>query len=230
MAIKIFITGTDTDIGKTVISGLFAGFLQEQGLDCGYLKLVSCGGEECGDCALVQQQAGVATHNVLHFPLAASPHLAAEQAGQSVDLNQLDQAIVMMAERHEIVLIEGAGGVLVPLSRDLLLVDYMAGQDVQALVVARSGLGTINQTLLTLDALRHRQIQTLGVVFNDEVPLGVQDLVVADNQRAIQDFADVLVLGRMPRFSTWAGGRQDFTPIGRSILGRVSQQCPALLA
>lgn len=223
MAEKIFITGTDTDIGKTVVSALLAGYLREQGVSCGYLKLVSCGGDGCGDCAYVQKRAGVPVHNVYHFPLPASPHLAAEQNGQQIDTHRFDEALARMDSQYDLLLIEGAGGLLVPLTRSLLLGDYMAGQDVQSLVVARSGLGTINQTLLTMEGLRQRQMATLGVVFNDAEQFALDDLLVNDNLRTIGDFAGVPVLGRMARFGKWSDGVQAFQPIGRSILALLSQ-------
>lgn len=218
MAGNIFITGTDTDVGKTVITGLLADYLRGEGVDCGYLKLVSCGGPLCDDCRYVHAQAGVPVHNVYHFPLPASPHLAAEQHNQDIQVGRLDQAMALMAGQHEVLLVEGAGGVLVPLTRSLLLGDYMAGHDVQAVVVARSGLGTINHTLLTLDGLQQRGIGVLGVIFNDGLAPADQEFLVDDNQRTIGEFAGVPVLGRMRRFDSWADGRQEFKPIGRTLL------------
>ncbi|MDA3835576.1 MAG: dethiobiotin synthase [Spirochaetales bacterium] len=221
MAVKIFITGTDTDIGKTVITSLIAEYLQGQGMNCGYLKLVSCGGPVCGDCRYVQSEAGIAVHNVYHFPLAASPHLAAEEDGQQIDVRMLDQAVHAMDSQHDVVLIEGAGGLAVPLSRSLLLGDYMASQDVQALVVARSGLGTINHTLLTLDGLKQRGLALLGVIFNDEQVYGADNVLAVDNQRTIGEFSKAPLLGRMIRFDSWSAGRQAFQTIGYNLLSKL---------
>ncbi|MDA3970463.1 MAG: dethiobiotin synthase [Desulfobulbaceae bacterium] len=218
MAVKIFITGTDTDIGKTVITGLLGDYLHAQGIDCGYLKLVSCGGELCDDCRYVHTQAGIPVHNVYHFPLPASPHLAAEQYGRGVDVRKLDQAMNIMEDRHEVVLIEGAGGLLVPLTRALLLGDYMATHDVQAILVARSGLGSINHTLLTVEGLRQRGIPLLGIIFNDEQIYAEDNMLVVDNQRTIGDFSGVPVLGRMRRFEGWSEARQGFQVIGDNLL------------
>ncbi len=221
MAEKIFITGTDTDIGKTVVSALLAGYLREQGINCGYLKLVSCGGDGCGDCTYVRNLAGVPVHNVYHFPLPASPHLAAEQAGETIDVRKFDRAMEQMGNKHDLLLIEGAGGLLVPLTRSLLLGDYMAGQDVQTLVVTRSGLGTINQTLLTLAALEQRGFSPLGLVFNDEHLYAEDDLLVVDNQHLLGDLSLVPVLGRVHRFDSWDRGRQAFQTIGQEFLMRL---------
>ncbi len=218
MALNIFITGTDTDIGKTVISSFVADYFRSQGIDCGYLKLVSCGGEACGDCRYVQDHAKVAVQNVYHFPLPASPHLAAEQAGAKIEASILDGAMAAMAEQHEIVLVEGAGGLMVPLTRSLLLGDYMAGHDVQTLVVARSGLGTLNHTLLTLEGIRQRNLNPFGIIFNDEKNYGAEDLLVVDNQRVIEEASGVPVLGRMSRFESWTSGKNGFESIGKALL------------
>ncbi len=218
MAKKIFITGTDTDIGKTVISGLLADYLHRQGVDCAYLKLVSCGGPVCDDCRYVSNQAGVFVKNVYHFPMSASPHLAAEQDGQKIDVQRLDQALNDMDEQYDVLLIEGAGGLLVPLTRSLLLGDYIAGHDIQALIVGRSGLGTINHMLLTLDGLRQRAIPSLGFIFNDEQDYEEDNLLIAENQRTLGAFSSVPVLGRMRRFDSWSQGQQFFQGIGQNVL------------
>lgn len=218
MARKVFITGTDTGIGKTVVSSLLADYLSGQGIDCGYLKLVSCGGTDCDDCHAVHLQSGVAVKNVYHFPLPASPHLAAEQAGQHIDLERLIQVTAEMDSQYEVLLVEGAGGIHVPLSRSLLLADYLADADMQTLVVARSGLGTINHTLLTLEALTVRGISILGVLVNDEQAYPEDDLLVIDNMQIIAGFADVRVLGRLARFKSWDQAQSLFAEPGADIL------------
>lgn len=222
MAVKLFITGTDTDIGKTVVSALLAEYLDSLGINCGYLKLVSCGGNSCEDSVYVQNRATVPVQNVYHFPLAASPHLAAEQDGQNIEIGKLNQAMAEMEAEHDVLLIEGAGGICVPLTREVLLVDYIAGHAVQTLVVARSGLGTINHTLLTLEGLKQRGLDVLGIVFSDEQSYPETDLLVNDNIVVTQQFTGESLLGRLPSFKTWQEGRQGFAAIGSRILDLLS--------
>jgi dethiobiotin synthetase len=217
MTRKIFITGTDTGIGKTVISTLLADYLVDQGVHCGYLKLVSCGGPDCGDCHDVHSRAGVSVRNGYHFFWAASPHLAAEHDGQQIDIGRLSRIMAEMDSQYDVLLVEGAGGLHVPLTRSLLLGDYIAGSDMQALVVARSGLGTINHTLLTLEGLAVREIPILGVLVNDEQVYPDDDLLVTDNMRTIGGFADVPVLGRLRRFDSWQQARLLFAETGANI-------------
>ena len=217
MAIKIFITGTDTDIGKTMISGLIADYLHRSGVDCGYLKLVSCGSTVCEDTRFIQENATVLAQNVYHFPMPASPHLSAEQDSQCIDIDRLDQAMATLDKKHDVVIIEGAGGLLVPLTRSLVLADYIATCGVKALVVARSGLGTINHTLLTLEGLQSRSIAILGVLFNDEQVYPKDDLLVTDNMQTIHEFSGIPVFGRVARFDVWSDGRLLFTEIGKRL-------------
>ena len=218
MAQKIFITGTDTDVGKTVVSSLLADYLLVQGLHCGYLKLVSCGGTACEDCCEVHIQSGVVVKNGYHFSLPASPHLAAEQDGRLIDVSMLDQSLAGMDSQYEVLLVEGAGGVVVPLTRSLLLGDYIANHGMLALVVARSGLGTINHTLLTLEALKSRGIPVLGIIFNDEQRYSDDDLLVADNVRTLAEFGEVPVLGRLPRFDSWYQAKLLFVKLGAGVV------------
>lgn len=230
MAEKLFITGTDTDIGKTVVSALLAGYLRGAGLNCGYLKLVSCGGAACDDCQLVQEKAGVAVQNVYHFSMAASPHLAAHEDGKTIDPDVLDLAMAQMEAKHDLLVIEGAGGLCVPLTSKLLLVDYIAAHAVQAIVVARSGLGTINHTLLTIEGLQQRGIAILGIIFNDEQLYAENDLLVHDNRQIIQQLTTVPVLGRVLRFDSWQEGGRCFEAIGSRILGFLSPELQGLSA
>jgi dethiobiotin synthetase len=108
---------------------------------------------------------------------------------------------------------------MVPLRRDLLLVDFLADFQLPTLIVARSGLGTLNHTLLTIEALRNRQIPILGVVFSDEERgLAKDDLVVNDNMKTIGEIGKVAVFGRVPRYDEFEDTRIPFQPIGESIL------------
>jgi dethiobiotin synthetase len=221
MALKLFITGTDTDIGKTMISALLAEYLCGVGVNCGYLKLVSCGGAVCDDCRLVEEKSGVVVKNVYHFSMPASPHLAAHEDGELIDTAKLDQALEEMEAKHDLVLIEGAGGLCVPLTPKLLLADYIAVHDVWAVVVARAGLGTINHTLLTLEGLQQHTISTLGIIFNDEQLYADDDLLVTDNLQTIHRFSGVPILGRVPRFQSWTEGRKSFAAIGAALVVRL---------
>jgi len=226
----IFVAGTDTNVGKTHVCGLLLDFLRKKDLAAGYQKWVGTGPEfPPADLAVCLRMAGipldpelVSGQVVYHFSLPASPHLAAEQEGSVVDPELIRARYQEMLARHEMLIVEGVGGLMVPLNRELLLVDLLRELKIPALVVAKSGLGTINHTLLSLEALRHRDIPVLGVVFSDAAA-EEDELLVADNMRTIAAIGQVQVFGRLRHCIDPGKARLDFVPVGRAIaeaLGR----------
>lgn len=186
----LFITGTDTNVGKTVVS---AALMHRYRGSCAvrYWKPIQTGIEQDDDTETVRRLGGCAEREILAEGIrlrgAVSPHLAARRAGVAIDLRAL------MASRSAddcIWIVEGAGGVLVPVNESQGMADWIAMLGLPALIVARSGLGTINHTLLTLEALRARSLRVAGVVMVGEPN--------ADNREAIETFGDVQVLAEMP--------------------------------
>lgn len=214
---KIMIAGTGTSVGKTYVAALFLDFLKSRGKDVGYLKLVSCGGERADDCLYCEEKSGVKAEVAYHFKLAASPHLAARQQGEEVDIHRLGE-VVGAESPHDVLVVEGAGGLCVPLNDDILLVDFMASHPMATILVACSGLGTINHTLLSVEALRSRKIPVLGIIFSDEKSYGKDDLLVEDNMKIIARLSGLTILGRLPRSASFDEGRRSFVEIGNGIL------------
>ncbi len=128
---------------------------------------------------------------------ACSPHLAARLARRPIRLTALAAACRAAARRHAAVIVEGAGGVGVPLSSRARMLDLMAALRLPVVLVARPGLGTLNHAWLTLEALRGRGLRVLGVVFNAARP-GRRGLVERDNERTLARDAGVRVIGRLP--------------------------------
>lgn len=157
------------------------------------------------------------------FRLAASPHLAAEREGREIDPQRLRASFSQALAAHEMLVVEGVGGLLVPLTRQLLLLDLVAQLKIPTLLVARSGLGTINHTLLSLEALRSRNLPLVGVVFSDEAE-ELPAVIVEDNLRTIAELGRVPVLGRLPRCRDLAAARRAFIPIGAKLLPTVAAQ------
>ncbi|PXF58281.1 MAG: dethiobiotin synthase [Deltaproteobacteria bacterium] len=210
----LFVTGTDTGVGKTFITALLAKALVDQGIDVKVQKWVSTGNSNLSeDCVFIYELLGNKSVKTIHglqdtsafgsytapycLPLPASPHLAAEQAGVTIKTKVIRDALFRLESSCEILIVEGVGGVLVPLSRDLLLADLVADLKLPVLLVARSGLGTLNHTLLTLEVLRHRNIQIVGVLLNSQG--GEDSSIVTDNQRTIAEMGQVEVFGVLPR-------------------------------
>ncbi|HIJ89754.1 MAG: dethiobiotin synthase [Desulfobulbaceae bacterium] len=220
----IFVAGTDTNVGKTHVCGLLLGFLREKNVAAGYQKWAATGPEfppadleECLSLAqlpLVPELVG--SQVVYHFPMPASPHLAAEQVGAIVDPALIRARYREMLACHELLIVEGVGGLMVPLNRELLLVDLLRELKIPTLLVAKSGLGTINHTLLSLESLRHRDIPVLGVVFSDGV-VEEEAVLVEDNMRTIAEIGRAQVFGRLRRCLDPVEARSDFVPVGAAI-------------
>lgn len=191
----LFVTGTDTNVGKTVTcAALLARFRQSVPLR--YWKAVQTGIEQDDDTAEVRRLSGCSSHEVLtggiRLPLPVSPHLAARLAGRPIRIDDLVRSIESQSP-GEPRLIEGAGGVLVPLNDREFIVDLMRALAFPVVVVARSTLGTINHTLLSLEALRSRSLCIGGVVM-----VGDKN---SENRAAIEQYGGVPVLGEMPRWN-----------------------------
>jgi len=195
MASGFFVTGTDTGIGKTVVSAALMHYLRGFG-PITYWKPIQTGIEQDDDTAEVARLGECGADEIradgvrLRRPL--SPHLSARLAGVTVD----EHALVLDTpgeDRRRRWVVEGAGGVLVPINDRVLMIDLMVRFGLPVIVAARSGLGTINHTLLTIDALRRRAPEVAGVVMVGEPN--------ADNRQAIEQYGRVAVIGELPRLS-----------------------------
>ncbi|MEG3180447.1 dethiobiotin synthase [Sphingomonas sp. LT1P40] len=176
----IIVTGTDTGVGKTVAAAALA-----WRLGAAYWKPVQAGLDDESDSAVVARLAGVEVlPEAYRLTTPCSPHRAAEIDGVTIDPDRLNPP----AGR---VVIEGAGGALVPLTRDMLFADLFARWGLPVVIVARTGLGTINHSLMTIEALRARRVTIAGILFcGDEV---------ADSQATICAMGSVRSLGRLPQ-------------------------------
>jgi len=204
----LFVAGTDTAVGKTLVSGLLARHWAGQGMRTLVQKWVTTGCTGFSDDVrhansfTSEEEIGRDGTDLSPycFSLAASPHLASEQEGRTVSATLLAAATQRLEQRCDLLVLEGVGGVLVPLRRDLLLADLVARFGLPTMVVARSGLGTLNHTLLTLEALRSRGIPVLAVLLNT---VGEEDrTIVDDNRQTIKDMGKVDVFGPLPRIGT----------------------------
>ncbi|MBX5436290.1 MAG: dethiobiotin synthase [Alicyclobacillaceae bacterium] len=169
----LFVTGTDTDVGKTFVLGGLAAALREAGWDVGVWKPLQSGHlvhDPDGDAARLRRLSGVPDDvaDICPWALAEplAPRLALERAGLDVCLADVLDQWRRIAGRHEAWLVEGAGGVAVPYTKDALVVDFAAALGLPALVVARAGLGTVNHTVLTVAYLQARGVKVAGIIVN----------------------------------------------------------------
>jgi adenosylmethionine-8-amino-7-oxononanoate aminotransferase len=198
------VVGTDTDAGKTVVAAAVAAALRGRGVRVGAAKPVATGvapGSEGADAALLALATGVTAAEcaMLEFALPRSPLAAASAEGRSVDVEALEREIVARADRGglEVLVVEGVGGVLVPLAARCTVRDLMRRLGAPVLVVGRAGLGTINHCALTVDACRSAGIEVLGVVLSDVVG-GLDPGLAEENARQVAAQCSVPVLGVLP--------------------------------
>lgn len=169
------ICGIDTGVGKSIVTGLLARFIADSGQSVTTLKLVQTGctgisddirrHRELMDQSLSNADSdGTTCPYVFSFP--ASPRLSARLEGKTIEPEVLDRATVALQAAHQWLLVEGAGGLLVPLTERLTLLDYLAEKDYPMVLVSSPRLGSINHTLLSLEALKSRNIKLLGLVYN----------------------------------------------------------------
>jgi dethiobiotin synthetase len=168
----LFVTGTDTGVGKTVVCCAIAEALRRRHIDIGVMKPIETGVGSQGPLDAISLSEAAGVHDSLdlicpqRFELPAAPSVAAAAQGRAVDLDAIRAAHAELARRHAFLLIEGAGGLLVPLRADYSMADLAAEFDAPLVVVTRASLGTINHTLLTLEAIERRGLRLAGVVIS----------------------------------------------------------------
>lgn len=181
---QFFITGTDTDIGKSVIASWLCIHTSAD-----YWKPIQTGSIQGTDSDYVRQLAHANIHPEAYvFKAPSSPHIAAEMENCHIDINYIHLPKINK------LIVEGAGGVLVPINKSVLMIDLIKQLQLPVIVVARSGLGTINHTCLTLEALQMRNIKITGVIMNGELN--------ANNQAAIEYYGNTKVLAEIPKLTT----------------------------
>ncbi len=183
---RIIICGTDTDVGKTIVSSFFV-----QGLKAIYWKPIQSGTEESTDtktvCKLLNLEPKRFISERYKFKAPVSPHWAAEQESSFIEPSNLH-----LPDLNELIIIETAGGLMVPLNRNWLQIDQLKVWGAPIILVARTGLGTLNHTLLSLEALKQRNLNVLGLVLNGPPH--------KDNPKTLEQFGDTKILASLPFF------------------------------
>jgi dethiobiotin synthetase len=196
----LFVAGTDTGVGKTAVTAGVVLALRGRGYSVGVVKPIQSGAlaaDPDGDAMLLKRWTGVAESASelapYSFAAALAPLVAAEVEGREVHLAEVVESVQAVADRYESVIVEGAGGLLVPVGADWTVADLACALGLPVLVVARAGLGTVNHSALTVLALRGLGLEPIGVVLN-----GAEDDSSQRNAELIERLADVPVLGRTP--------------------------------
>lgn len=197
MSKTVFISGIDTDAGKSIVTGLMALSLKEKGVNVITQKFVQTGNTTSSeDIEKHREIMGVKPYSVdtdrttcpLIFTYPCSPHLAAEIDKTSIDVNLITDATKKLENQFEKVLLEGAGGLYVPISREYYTIDYVQEHDLPLILVTSSKLGSINHTLMSLELCKNRGINVVGLVYN-EFP-NDSEQILNDSSSVFQHYLD----------------------------------------
>lgn len=204
----LFITGTDTEVGKTIISCAIANWFARRRFRVGALKPVATGCVRRREGLVSEDAEFLAAAGDVAFPLdlicpvrlvePLAPAIAAERSGETIEWDAVGRSIALMSREADVMIVEGVGGVMVPLDRQHTVLDLAEALGWPAVVVARAGLGTINHTLLTVAALRSRGVRVAGVVING-YPAERATVAEETNPRAIEKWGRVPVLCIVPK-------------------------------
>ena len=189
MSKAYFITGIDTDAGKTYATAFLAQRLMDEGKSVITQKFIQTGCDDASEDILKHRELlgsdllpvdidHTTAPVIFHHP--CSPQLAARIDGREIDLSAIDSATQKLLTLYDVVLIEGAGGLMVPISDEFLTADYIASRNLPAIVVTNGKLGSINHTILTLEAISRRNITLAAVVYNTHFDTDPQ---IADDTR-----------------------------------------------
>lgn len=208
-----FIAGTDTGIGKTVVTRLLTDFLISRGIDTVSQKWVETGARPNPAYGKYSAQRPYV------FKFASSPHLASRLEKITISASKIKRAFKALSEMRDFVVVEGTGGVLVPIHGKAFLLDAAKELRLPVMLICGNKLGAINHALLSIEALRKRKITVTGLIFNDMPRQNY--LILRDNVKIIRKFSRVPVLGRLPRSRSISFLRKRFEPIGGKILNKI---------
>jgi dethiobiotin synthetase len=192
----IFITGTDTGCGKTVIAAALVNYFNSQGIRTGYMKPISCGRDNDGVYIkrTLKLPDPISLINPISLPFPLAPLAAARKAGEKIDRKKIGKSFNILKKKYDLLIVEGVGGVLVPITKDFLVVDLIKQLKLPIIIVARAGLGTINHTLLTVEALKRRRLEILGIIMNGYTG---NDLAERTNAELIREQTSIPILGKI---------------------------------
>ena len=226
----IFVTGTDTGIGKTVVTGLLAKFLDDQGYKVVTQKWVETGTEGFSkDVSLHLKLLGRDKKDLKNylndispytFKFPSSPHLGSSLEKKKINIEKIKVSFKSLTKAFDFVIVEGVGGALVPLNKKKLVIDLAKELNLAALIVVGNKLGAINHTLLTIEALRARKIKIIGIVFNHLGDKG-SSMILKDNPKIIEAISGSKSLGNLPWTKDKDSLYKSFKKIGKKILSNL---------
>lgn len=201
---NLFITGTDTGVGKTFVTARLLAELRRRGLPAAAMKPIACGADGRRDAVtyrrIMNRAADLHVLNPVYLRAPLAPWIAARRENRRISLPRIRACYRLLIKQFRPVLVEGAGGLLVPIRRDYTVAELARDLKLPVLIIARLGLGTLNHTLLTIEAAQHRGLTVCGVILNDLT--GRRWLAERTNPDALTQLMPVPVLGIVPHEAT----------------------------
>lgn len=199
---SLFVTGTDTDVGKTIVASGLCAALKRRKINVGVTKPFAAGtrqehGFASSDAQTLANAAqtisdGESLINPQFFPIPASPYTASQECGIAPDVNGVIDAYSKLSEKHDIVIVEGMGGIMVPIRKNYYVADLAVDMRIDVLVVCSQRVGSVNHTVMTINACTERRINIAGIIINDSGNRGYE---AATLRRDLESLTGVKVLG-----------------------------------
>ncbi len=223
---SVFITGTDTEVGKTVVTGLLARYFLDKGESVITQKWVQSGSPKfsidiANHLKIIGKKKSCIKNELSDvcpyvFKLPASPHLASLRESKTININKIKKSFRALKKKFDWVIVEGIGGALVPLSSKKLVIDIVKELKLPTIVIVGNRLGAINHTLLTIEALRSRGLKIIGLIFND-LSEATNRIVLEDNPKIVEYISKETILGILPYSKNKELLYKKFIPIAKKI-------------
>ena len=200
-----FITGTDTGVGKTTITAALAACIKKLGIDVGIMKPVATGipqksGFKSSDVSILYHACGVDDSedlvNPIFMPIPSSPYDASKMLDLKFDREIIFEKYEKLKHKHKMLLVEGIGGIMTPLSKDYFVADMIKNMNLEAIIVTRSTLGTLNHTMMTVNACHDYEIPINGIIINNYDERG--DPAEKNSPSTIHEITNIPILGIVP--------------------------------
>ena len=202
-----FITGTDTDVGKTVVTAGLARACADKGIDVGIMKPFAAGkrqtkGFSSQDTEILSKAARVSDPESLvnpqFFPLPASPYTASINLGQNVDLPNVFRCYKTLSDKHGVMIVEGMGGIMTPILKNYFVADLISEMNLDSIIITRTKIGTVNHTIMTAKICKQYNISVKGIIINNFDKEGYPSLEL---KRDLENLTGLNVLAIIPRLA-----------------------------
>ena len=219
---SLFVTGTDTDIGKTCISAGIALALKKSGVNVGVMKPFMCGTRQKDDFShddvtILTNAANVIDSreliNPFFFPVSASPYTAAKNLGRKINIKQVLDSYEKLSKVHDVMLIEGIGGIMTPILKDFSIIDLIKNLQINALIVTSSKIGTVNHTVMTCKLCKDLEIPVKGLIINN---FDTEGYPILELERDLNDLTDLPILCSLPHLNNF-----NLDDLAQMILDRI---------